>query len=172
MTIDETIAGLDNCLRQLFQFNSGLNIIFTVSPVRHIRDGVVDNNRSKARLIEAIHHLVNKYENLYYFPAYELVIDVLRDYRFYDIDLVHPNYMATEFVLEKFAEAFIDQPTQNLMQEVKSIMIAKRHKAFQPDTMAHKQFLKTYFERTKALNEKYAFLDLNEEMEYFNGGKE
>ena len=172
MTIDETIAGLDNCIRQLFQFNSGLNIIFTVSPVRHIRDGVVDNNRSKARLIEAIHHLVNKYENLYYFPAYELVIDVLRDYRFYDIDLVHPNYMATEFVLEKFAEAFIDQPTQNLMQEVKSIMIAKRHKAFQPDTMAHKQFLKTYFERTKALNEKYAFLYLNEEMEYFNGGKE
>ena len=172
MTIDETIAGLDNCLRQLFQFNSGLNIIFTVSPVRHIRDGVVDNNRSKARLIEAIHHLVNKYENLYYFPAYELVIDVLRDYRFYDIDLVHPNYMATEFVLEKFAEAFIDQPTQNLMQEVKSIMIARGHKAFQPDTMAHKQFLKTYFERTKALNEKYAFLDLNEEMEYFNGGKE
>jgi len=168
MTIDETIAGLDTCLRQLFQFNSGLNIIFTVSPVRHIRDGVVDNNRSKARLIEAVHHLVNRYENLYYFPAYELVIDVLRDYRFYDTDLVHPNYMATEFVLEKFAEIFIDEPTQSLMQEVKSIMIAKRHKAFQPDTMAHKQFLKTYFEKTKALKEKYPFLNLNEEVEYFN----
>jgi hypothetical protein len=168
MTIDEIISSLNNSLQQLFQFNSNLNIIFTVSPVRHIRDGVVNNNRSKARLIEAVHHLVGGHERLYYFPAYELVIDVLRDYRFYDTDLVHPNYMATEFVLEKFAGAFIDEPTQSLMQEVKSIMIARRHKAFQPETMAHKQFLKTYFEKTKALKEKYSFLDLNEEIEYFN----
>ena len=62
MTIDEIISNLDNSFEQLFQFNPNLNIIFTVSPVRHIRDGVVDNNRSKARLIEAVHHLVNKYE--------------------------------------------------------------------------------------------------------------
>ena len=168
MTIDEIISNLDNSFEQLFQFNPNLNIIFTVSPVRHIRDGVVDNNRSKARLIEAVHHLVNKYEKLNYFPAYEMVIDVLRDYRFYDTDLVHPNYMATEFVLEKFAESFIDEPTQSLMQEVKSIMIARKHKAFQPDTMAHKQFLKTFFEKTKTLKEKYSFLDLNEEIKYFN----
>jgi hypothetical protein len=168
MTIDEIISNLDNCFAQLFRFNPSLHIIFTVSPVRHIRDGVVDNNRSKARLIEAVHHLVSKYEMLNYFPAYELVIDVLRDYRFYDTDLVHPNYMATEFVLEKFAQAFIDEPTQNLMQEVKSIMIAKKHKAFQPDTTAHKQFLKTYFLKTKALKEKYPFLDLDEEIKYFS----
>ena len=168
MTIDEIISNLDNSFEQLFQFNSNLNIIFTVSPVRHIRDGVVDNNRSKARLIEAVHHLVNKYEKLNYFPAYEMVIDVLRDYRFYDTDLVHPNYMATEFVLEKFAESFIDEPTQRLMHEVKSIMIARKHKAFQPETMAHKQFLKTYLEKTKVLKEKYSFLDLTEEIKYFN----
>src|SRR5678815_4198534 len=126
MTIDAIVSGFDNCLAQLFQFNPNLNIIFTVSPVRHIRDGVVDNNRSKARLIEAVHHLVSKYDKLNYFPAYELVIDVLRDYRFYDTDLVHPNYMATEFVLEKFAEVFIDESTQSLMKEVKSIVIARR----------------------------------------------
>src|SRR5689334_5100396 len=170
MTIAETIASLEEALQQLFQFNANVNIIFTVSPVRHIRDGVVENNRSKARLIEAVHYLVNKYEKLYYFPAYELVIDVLRDYRFYDVDLVHPNYMATEFVLEKFAEGFIDEPTVKLMQEVKSIVIARKHKAFQPDTMAHKQFLKTHFEKAKALNEKYSFLNLNDEIEYFQKG--
>jgi hypothetical protein len=168
MTITEIISNLDSTFEELFQFNSNLNIIFTVSPVRHIRDGVVDNNRSKARLLEAVHHLVNKYEKVNYFPAYELVIDVLRDYRFYDTDLVHPNYMATEFVLEKFAETFIDEPTQKLMQEVKSIMIARKHKAFQPDTAAHKQFLKAFFEKTKVLKEKYPFLNLNEEMKYFN----
>jgi hypothetical protein len=168
MTIDEIAHNLDTSLQQLFQFNPNLNIIFTVSPVRHIRDGVIDNNRSKARLIEAAHYLVNKYNKLSYFPAYELVIDVLRDYRFYDTDLVHPNYMATEFVLEKFAESFIDEPTQRLTREVKGIMIARRHKAFQPDTMAHKQFLITFFEKTKALKEKYPFLDLDEEIKYFN----
>ena len=76
--------------------------------------------------------------------------------------------MATEFVLEKFAESFIDEPSQRLMQEVKGIMIARKHKAFQPETMAHKQFLKTYLEKTKVLKEKYSFLDLNEEINYFN----
>jgi len=170
MSIEEIVANLDNALQRLFQFNSNVNIIFTVSPVRHIRDGVVENNRSKARLIEAVHCLVNKYDKLNYFPAYELVIDVLRDYRFYDADLVHPNYMATEFVLEKFAEGFIDESTLKLMQEVKSIVIARKHKAFQPDTTAHKQFLKTHFDKTRALKEKFSFLNLNEEIEYFNQG--
>jgi hypothetical protein len=145
-----------------------LNIIFTVSPVRHIRDGVIDNNRSKARLIEAVHSIVNKFDRLYYFPAYELVIDVLRDYRFYDIDMVHPNYMATEFVLEKFAETCIDDESQQLMQEIKKITIARKHRAFQPETKSHQQFLITHFEKTKMLQEKYPFLYLKEELFYFS----
>jgi len=97
-SIEETVTALDGTLHRLWQFNPGLKIIFTISPVRHLRDGVVENNRSKARLIEAVHHVVNKFDRLYYFAAYELVIDVLRDYRFYDIDLAHPNYAATQFV--------------------------------------------------------------------------
>jgi hypothetical protein len=139
-----------------------------VSPVRHIRDGVIENNRSKARLLESVHHLVNKFDQLYYFPAYELVIDVLRDYRFYDVDLVHPNYMATEFVLEKFTETCIDEESQELIREVKDIVIARKHKAFQPATNAHRQFLKTYFEKAKTLQKKYPFIDLEEEVLYFS----
>ncbi|MCW3116873.1 MAG: hypothetical protein JWM28_955 [Chitinophagaceae bacterium] len=168
LSIDETISMLDNTYHQLLQFNPKLNIVFTVSPVRHIRDGVIENNRSKARLLESVHHLVNKFNRLHYFPAYELVIDVLRDYRFYDTDLVHPNYMATGFVLEKFAETAIDEDSQKLMQEVKKIMIARKHKAFQPETKAHLQFLRTHFEKTKQLQEKYSFLDLKEELVYFS----
>lgn len=125
----------------------GLKIPFTVSPVRHIRDGVVENNRSKARLIESVHYIVNKFESAFYFPAYELVIDVLRDYRFYDIDLVHPNYPATEFVLEKFAATCINVESQQLMKEIRKIMIARKHKAFQPATKSHQQFLMSYFEK-------------------------
>ena len=134
MTIEEINTALDNCLHQLFHFNPDLQVIFTVSPVRHIRDGVVENNRSKARLIESVHHLVNKFDRLWYFPAYELVIDVLRDYRFYDIDMVHPNYPATQYVLEKFTQHFIDEPSRQIMEEVKKIAIARKHKAFQPST--------------------------------------
>jgi len=168
LTIDETISLLDTTYHRLKQFNSTLKIIFTISPVRHIRDGVIENNRSKARLIEAVHHMVNKFPGLYYFPAYELVIDVLRDYRFYDIDMVHPNYPATEFVMEKFNESFIDEQSRQLMEEIKKIVIARKHKPFQPETNAHKMFLKTHLEKTKELQSKFSFLDLKEEIEYFN----
>ena len=167
LTIEETISLLDTTYHRLKQFNSKLKIIFTISPVRHIRDGVIENNRSKARLIEAVHHIINKFPGLYYFPAYELVIDVLRDYRFYDIDMVHPNYPATEFVMEKFNESFIDEQSQQLMDEIKKIVIARKHKAFQPETNAHRAFLKTHLEKTKELQSKFSFLDLSDEINYF-----
>lgn len=169
LAIDETITLLDNCYHQLKRFNPRLNFLFTVSPVRHIRDGVVENNRSKARLLEAVHHMVSKFEGLHYFPAYELVIDVLRDYRFYDIDLVHPNYSATSFVLEKFGESCIDADSRQLMQEVRKIMIARKHKAFHPTTPAHQQFLASHYEKVKGMMEKYPFLDFTEEAGYFSG---
>ena len=167
LTIEETTTLLDNCLHQLFQFNPNLKIIFTVSPVRHIRDGVIDNNRSKARLIEVVHHLVNKFDKLYYFPAYELVIDVLRDYRFYDIDMVHPNYQATSFVLDKFMRHFVEEKAQQLAEEIKKIVIARKHKPFQPSTEAHKRFLKTHLEKAQELQRKYPFLNLDEDIRYF-----
>jgi len=169
LEIDETISLLDNCYHKLKRFNPQLRIIFTVSPVRHLRDGVVENNRSKARLIEAVHHMVNKFDGLHYFPAYELVIDVLRDYRFYDIDLAHPNYPATEFVLEKFAESCIDTASQELMKEIKKIIIARKHRPVQPQTNAHRQFLQSFYQKTKALQDKYSFLDFTDELAYFSG---
>jgi len=166
--IHEITESLDSCVHQLFQFNPGLQIIFTVSPVRHIRDGIVDNNRSKARLIEAVHHMINKFDRLHYFPAYEIVIDVLRDYRFYDIDLVHPNYMATDFVLQKFISSCMDDQARELIDELLKLSVARRHKAFQPSTVAHKQFLQSSAEKTRELQRKYPFLDLKEEIDYFN----
>jgi len=167
LEITETISMLEETYRQLIKFNPGLNIIFTISPVRHIRDGVVENNLSKARLLEAVHHLVNKFEKLSYFPAYELVIDVLRDYRFYDVDMVHPNYQATEFVMEKFKENFIEEDSQLLMEEIKKIVTARKHKAFQPATNAHKLFLKTHLEKAKELQQQFSFIDLSDEISYF-----
>jgi hypothetical protein len=168
MTIEEIHSALDGCIHQLWQFNPKLKIMFTISPVRHVRDGVVENNRSKARLIEVVHHLVNKFDGLYYFPAYELVIDVLRDYRFYDIDMVHPNYAATEFILEKFMQSFIEEESVAIAEEVKRIITARKHKPFQPETKAHEQFLKSNFAKAQDLLKRYPFLQLGEELEFFN----
>lgn len=168
LEIDEIISALEECFKKLLQFNKKLKFIFTVSPVRHIRDGVIENNRSKARLIESVHHLVNKYEQAYYFPAYELVIDVLRDYRFYDADLVHPNYMATEFVLEKFSETCLDEEARILMDKIKQIVIARKHKALQPKTKAHRSFLEAHYAKAKALQNQFPFLNLSEELFYFS----
>lgn len=171
MTIEEIETALDGCLYQLRYFNPELKVIFTVSPVRHVRDGVVENNRSKARLLESVHHLVGKFDRLYYFPAYELVIDVLRDYRFYDIDMVHPNYPATQFVLEKFTEYGIDAASRPLMEELRKLGTARRHRAMHPQTEAHQRFMREHYEKAAALAARYSFLDLSEELAYFSTGR-
>lgn len=172
LTIDETVSKLDYTMHRLFHFNPKLRFIFTISPVRHIRDGVVENNRSKARLLEAVHHLVAKFDKLYYFPAYELVIDVLRDYRFYDIDLVHPNYAATQTVLEQFLKTHTSDETLALTDEIKRIVTARKHKTQNPNTQAHQAFLKTHLQKAQALQAQHSYLDLQEEIAYFAAGIE
>jgi GSCFA family len=158
---------LGQTISRLLQFNSGLQFIFTISPVRHIRDGVIANNRSKARLIEAVHETIASYSNCYYFPAYELVIDVLRDYRFYAEDLVHPNYLATDFVLENFLNSFVKEESRNAITEIRKLNIARKHRAAHPETEAHKKFLRDQFERTKALQKQFPLIDFTEEIKYF-----
>ncbi|WP_153797128.1 GSCFA domain-containing protein [Foetidibacter luteolus] len=169
-TIEEIVTAFDSTIHRLFHFNPSLKIMFTISPVRHIRDGVQENNRSKARLIEAVHHLVNKFSRLYYFPAYELVIDVLRDYRFYDIDMAHPNYAATQFVLEKFTESCMHQDTARLSADIRKLVIAKNHKPFNPASVQHKQFLQSQLEKTMLLATQYPYLDFTDELAYFAKG--
>jgi hypothetical protein len=136
--------------------------------VRHLREGVVENNRSKAALIHAVHHLVDKFEKLYYFPAYELVIDDLRDYRFYAEDLVHPNYFATQYVWEKFVDACMDEKTKALIEEIHSINLAFKHKAFNESSDQHKRFLESFYAKTKKLDEQYPYLNFEKELQYFN----
>ncbi|MBG9378508.1 GSCFA domain-containing protein [Panacibacter sp. DH6] len=168
-TIEETVTALDGTIHQLFHFNKQLKIIFTISPVRHLRDGVVENNRSKARLIEAVHHLADKFDRLYYFPAYELVIDVLRDYRFFDIDLAHPNYAATQFVLEKFAAHCFDETTRTLSEDIKKLVIAANHKPFNPQSQQHKSFLQNQLQKTMQLQQEHPYLNFSRELHFFGG---
>jgi hypothetical protein len=167
LAVDEVLSVFDNMVHRLFMFNPNLKIIFTISPVRHLRDGFIENNRSKAILIQAIHHLVNKFNKLHYFPAYELVIDDLRDYRFYAEDMVHPNYAATNYVWEKFVGSCIGEPAQELMKTLNGIAAAYRHKAFNPTSAAHKKFLRAHFEKTEQLGKQYPYIDFEAEKKYF-----
>lgn len=169
MGTNDIIVKLNDSLSELKKFNPGLRFIFTISPVRHIRDGVVENNRSKARLISAVQEIVENRKDSHYFPAYELLIDVLRDYRFYDIDLVHPNYAGTEFVLEKFVQYGFDASSASLMKEVKQLVTARKHRPFQPDTDSHRKFLHSQLQKAIQLQEENSFLDLSKEIDHFSG---
>lgn len=163
----EVIAVLQHMIKELQQFNPALNIIFTISPVRHLRDGFVENNRSKATLISAVHQLTENNSGVFYFPAYELVIDDLRDYRFYAEDMVHPNYAATQYVWEKFISACIDEDSRKLMKEIAVINAARSHKPFHPSSQQHQQFLLNNLEKARQLQLDYPYIDLADEISYF-----
>ncbi len=140
LSVEEITAALSEAVLALRTTNPGLQLLLTVSPVRHIRDGVVENNRSKARLLEAVHQLCERLPHTYYFPAYELVIDVLRDHRWYDIDLVHPNFAATSYVFEQFSLLCMTENTRKRCEEVYQLTLARRHRPRFPDTEAHRKF--------------------------------
>ena len=168
LSVEEMISGLADIISKLQSNYPNLKIIFTVSPVRHVRDGVIENNRSKARLIEAIHSIKENYGNVFYFPAYELIIDVLRDYRFYKSDLVHPTDSAIAFVFEKFCDAFLDEDSLKLLGEIKSIIAAINHKPFQKESAAHKKFQQLQLEKIKVIKVNFPSLDFTNEEKFFS----
>lgn len=168
LTVEEVLSELDNLIHRVNLFNPGMRIIFTISPVRHLRDGFVENNRSKAILIQAVHHLVNKFSKLFYFPAYELVIDDLRDYRFFAEDMVHPNYQATNYVWEKFAASSFTDSTRETMKEIYKLSAARLHKALHPGSDLHKKFLQKNHREAMELAGRLPFLDFSEELTYFS----
>jgi len=166
MKSDEVELVLSRMISLIRQFQPDAKIVFTISPVRHLREGFIENNRSKSSLIQAVHAVTDE-KHVFYFPAYELVIDDLRDYRFYAEDLVHPNYAATNYVWEKFTDACIDKMTLQTMKEVSSVMHAYNHKPFNPTSIQHKQFIKNNLTQIETLRKKHPYLNFEKETAYF-----
>ena len=167
LSVDEIIGALQSTINKLHAFNPNIKLIFTISPVRHLRDGFIENNRSKALLIQGVHQLVTSNTNTFYFPAYELVIDDLRDYRFYAEDMVHPNYGATNYVWDKFIATCINDSAQALMEEINIINAAKSHKPFNPTSEQHKKFLQKNLELVKKIKAEHSYINFDEEINYF-----
>jgi hypothetical protein len=156
-------------ISEIRNVNPGLKVVFTVSPVRHSREGVVNNNRSKARLLEAVHSIVERMSDVFYFPAYEIVIDILRDYRFYDVDMVHPNYQATRYVFEQFKNVFFTEETLALCSRIQEVVTAYRHKPNFAETEAHRKFMAIHLEKIIRLEKEVPQADWQALKEYFEG---
>lgn len=165
---EEVVSAMEPVLQRLQTANPKLGIILTVSPVRHLRDGFVENNRSKASLITAVHDLTEKLPATNYFPAYELIIDDLRDHRFYAEDLVHPNYQATAYVWEKFAEAAITGASREAMKEIDRLQAAIQHRPLHPDSEAHAAFRKKHLEMASSLASRFPRLDFSRDIDFFS----
>ncbi len=142
-------------LATLQKFNSNLNILFTVSPVRYTRDGLIENNRSKGILLDVVHTLVEENSSCFYFPAYEIVIDELRDYRFFKEDLVHPNELAINYVWEKFVNTICDDETKKFLSEYEPLLKSLNHRPFQEETAAYQKFKKQLEEKVKIVEKKF-----------------
>ncbi|MDR6195741.1 GSCFA domain-containing protein [Siphonobacter sp. SORGH_AS_0500] len=130
-----------NVYTLLKQINPGLRILLTVSPVRHAKDGMMENSVSKSILRAACHYLITDYQDTAYFPAYELLLDDLRDYRFYETDLVHPSEMAEEYIFEKFQQTYFSKELSQFAKEWQRLTKALNHRPFQPNTGTYQSFL-------------------------------
>jgi hypothetical protein len=146
---------------ELLKKNKDLKIIFTISPVRHWKDGAHGNQLSKASLLLAIDELCSAFpENTEYFPAYEILLDELRDYRFYADDLLHPNSQAIDYIWKQFEKVYFGKQTIEINKEIRKLIQARNHRVYNENTDAHKKFLKKISKDTQQLAKKYPFLDL------------
>lgn len=141
LSVEEVVASLENICVLIKDVNPTINIIFTVSPVRHLKDGFTENALSKSNLLSAIHQIISKRKQLYYFPSYEIMLDDLRDYRFYNSDMVHPNETAINYIWEQFQKVWISEKATSIMKKVDTIQKGLAHKPFNPTSEQHQQFL-------------------------------
>ncbi|MGV3587562.1 MAG: GSCFA domain-containing protein [Adhaeribacter sp.] len=149
-TITETFAPLYTSLQAL---NPNIQVLFTVSPVRHLKETLELNSVSKSILRVACHELSEAFAGVQYFPAYELMLDDLRDYRFYKADMLHPTEVAEEYIWQKFSQTYFNQDFQNFAAKWDKIQQALAHKPFQPESAAHQQFLQKLLEQLQALHQ-------------------
>lgn len=151
-TIHKSIGGISKSIQKL---NSEVTIVHTVSPVRHIKDGFVENSLSKAHLLTGVHKAVATQENQFYFPSYEIMMDELRDYRFYKDDMLHPNKTAIEIIWEKFNQAWISENTKQLQKEIANIQAGLQHRPFNIESEEYKTFRKKLQEKISDIENRF-----------------
>lgn len=155
LSIEKIEKSIQNTIDLVKKINPNCNFIFTISPVRHIKDGFVENQRSKAHLITALHSANFQLSRSSYFPSYEILMDELRDYRFYADDMLHPSQAAIDYIWIKFFENYVDENEFATMQQVCDIQKALHHKPFNPNSESHQKFLKNLNQKINTLASRY-----------------
>lgn len=159
LSINQTEESLQNIFSFIHSVNPNCKFIFTVSPVRHIKDGFVENTLSKAHLVAAIHKTITNNPSLItYFPAYEIMMDELRDYRFYAEDMLHPNQTAIDYIWIQFFENYISESEFGLMNEICSIQKGLKHRPFNPNTESHQKFLNQLDLKIQTIQNQHPFI--------------
>lgn len=159
LSADTIQRSIQNIIDLIQTINPNVNFIFTISPVRHIKDGFAENQLSKSHLFTALHQFLKNYNSQFtihnYFPSYEIMMDELRDYRFYKEDMLHPNQVAIDYIWHKFSENYMTEESISLMQEVDEIQKSLRHRSFNPESEQHQKFLANLQKKINALGEKW-----------------
>ena len=149
---EEICERFDHMLTALKKINPGARIIFTVSPVRHLKDGAVNNQLSKSILLLSIHRLMKKHSTISYFPAYEIFMDELRDYRFYAADMLHPSETGSSYVWERFCDSWLDEASKNIMAGVTAVLKAVAHRPGQTDLPNLRKFSENLLKTNRSIN--------------------
>ncbi len=159
LSIETIQQSLQNIITLITEANKEAKFVFTVSPVRHIKDGFAENTLSKSYLISAIHSIVTlSLSKCNYFPSYEIMMDELRDYRFYAEDMLHPNQTAIDYIWIRFFENYIDEKEFATMQQVCDIQKGLHHKPFNPKSDSHQEFLSKLQDKITKLVVIYPFM--------------
>ncbi|MEO8253022.1 MAG: GSCFA domain-containing protein [Flavobacterium sp.] len=161
LSIETITKAIQNTIAFILSINQNAKFIFTVSPVRHIKDGFVENQVSKAHLISAIHESLNTEQynlNTEYFPSYEILLDELRDYRFYAEDMLHPNTLAIDYIWQRFKETNLAASDWNVMEEVAAVQKSLSHRPFNPESESHQKFIVQLQKRMSKLSSEYPFI--------------
>ena len=159
LSVEVIEQSLQNIISLITSVNPYAKFVFTISPVRHIKDGFTENNVSKSHLITAMNKVVTvSSSKCNYFPAYEIMMDELRDYRFYAEDMLHPNTTAIDYIWTRFFEHFVNEKEFQVMQQVNDVQKALQHRSFNPDSINHQKFLQHLKQKINTLASEYPFM--------------
>lgn len=167
LAADDIIAAYTTLLQNLYDQFPAINIIITISPVRHLRDNPHGNQISKAHLLAAVYELEARFPGLYYFPSYEIMMDELRDYRFYDIDMIHPAPLAVEYIWERFLTACISQKAREFITQYRQVLQAKSHAVRGNNREQLRSFVQKQLAYLHTLEEKFPEISFTEDNTYF-----
>jgi lysophospholipase L1-like esterase len=167
ISVKEGFAALQSMIEKIQSFNPDVQIVFTVSPVRHTRSGIIENSRSKSRLVQMVDYIQKNNPSVLYFPAYEWMMDDLRDYRFYKSDLVHPNESAIAYIWEKFQNCYFTSETQALAKRILKVVKSAEHKVMHEKTKAYREFCSTHLAEINNIQSIYPYIDFTTEVKFF-----